>query len=133
MDPRRAARAPGRPLPGTARPMIDPAAHARLLAGYCLDVQPGQQVLVRAGTGAAALVLELQREILERGGWPLLRLTLPGAEENWWSAARDEHLDGFPSLDRAEAEQADARIAIHSPDNATALSGVDPARLARAA
>jgi aminopeptidase len=112
---------------------VNPAAHARLLAGYCLDVQPGQQVLVRAGTGAAPLVLALQREILERGGWPLLRLTLPGAEESWWGAARDEHLDGYAPIDRYEAEEIDARVAIHSPDNATALSGVDPARLARAA
>ncbi|MEA2295612.1 MAG: aminopeptidase, partial [Solirubrobacteraceae bacterium] len=62
--------------------MIDPEAHARLLAGYCLDVQPGQQVLVRAGVGAAPLMLALQREILERGGWPLLRPSLEGQDES---------------------------------------------------
>jgi aminopeptidase len=116
--------------------MTDPgfaSAHARLLAGYCLDVQPGEQVLVRAGSGATPLVLALQREILERGGWPLLRVALPGAEEAWWDAARDEHLDAFAPLELAEAESADARIAISSPDNATALADVDPARMARAA
>ena len=112
---------------------MNAAAHARLLAGYCLDVRPGQQVLVRAGTEAAPLVLALQREILARGGWPLLRLALPGADESWWSAARDEHLDGFAPIERVEAEAVDARVAIHSPDNATALADVDPARLARAA
>jgi aminopeptidase len=112
---------------------MDATGHARLLAGYCLDVQPGDQVLVRAGTGAAPLVLALQREILERGGWPLLRLTLPGAEESWWSAARDEHLDAYAPLERAEADGVEARIAIHSPDNATALAGIDPSRIARAA
>jgi aminopeptidase len=111
----------------------DPDAFARLLAGYCLDVRPGQQVLVRAGTGAAPLVLAVQREILRRGGWPLLRTSLPGQDESWWSAAGDHHLDAFPPLERAEAEGADARLAIHSPDNATALAGVDPARLTRAA
>ncbi len=68
---------------------IDPAAFARLLAGYCLDVQPGQQVVVRSSTLAAPLVLGLQREILERGGWPLLRLSLPGQEEGWWAAVDD--------------------------------------------
>jgi aminopeptidase len=112
---------------------IDPAAHARLLAGYCIDVQPGEQVVVRGGAGAAPLMLELQREILARDGWPLLRVALPGADEAWWAAARDLHLDGVAPLELAETEGSDAAISIHSPDNVTALAGVDPARMARAA
>ncbi len=40
--------------------MIDPAAFARLLAGYCLEVQPGQQVVLRSTTLAAPLLLELR-------------------------------------------------------------------------
>jgi aminopeptidase len=56
----------------------DPTAFARLLCGYCLDVQPGQQVLVRTTTLAAPLLLALQRELLEREAWPLLRTELPG-------------------------------------------------------
>ncbi|HVL97075.1 MAG TPA: aminopeptidase [Solirubrobacteraceae bacterium] len=113
--------------------MIDAAAHARLLAGYCIDVQPGEQVVVRAGAGAAPLVLALQREILERGGWPLLRVALPGQDEGWWAAARDEHLDAVAPAEWAETEGTDAAISVHSPDNATALAAVDPARMARAA
>jgi len=109
------------------------AAHARLLAGYCLDVQPGQQVVVSAGAGAAPLVLALQREILARNAWPVLRVALAGQEESWWSAAGDAHLDGHAPLDLAEAQATDASVRIHSPDNATALADVDPARMARAA
>jgi aminopeptidase len=111
----------------------EPAAFARLLAGYCLDVQPGQQVLVRSSTLAAPLLLELQREILERDAWPLLRVGLPGAEESYWRAARDVHLDSFAPLDLLETEAIDARLAIQAPENTTALAAVDPARLARAA
>ena len=69
--------------------MIDSEAHARLLAGYCLDVQAGQQVVVAAGAAAAPLVLALQREILRRDAWPVLRVALDGQEESWWSAAGD--------------------------------------------
>ncbi|MBA2637079.1 MAG: aminopeptidase, partial [Solirubrobacterales bacterium] len=50
----------------------DPAAFADLLTSYCLDVQPGHQVLVRSTTLAAPLLLELQRAILERDAWPLV-------------------------------------------------------------
>ena len=108
-------------------------AFARLLCGYCLDARPGQQVVVRSTTLAAPLLLAVQRELLERGAWPLLRTALPGQDENWWAAAQDAHLDAFAPAELAEAEGTDASLAIQAPDNTTALAGVDPARMARAA
>ena len=66
----------------------DPERFAALLAGYCLDVQPGQQVLVRSTTQAAPLLLALQREILGRDAWPAMRVSLPGQTESYWAAAR---------------------------------------------
>ena len=113
--------------------MIDPAAFARLLCGYCLEAQPGQQVVVRSTTLAAPLLLAVQRELLEREAWPLLRAELPGAAEEWWGAARDAHLDGFAPAELAEVEATHASLTIQAPENATALAGVDPARMAQAA
>jgi aminopeptidase len=113
--------------------VIDPGAFARLLTGYCLDVQPGQQVVVRSTTLAAPLLLAVQQEVLARGAWPLLRTALPGQDEGWWAAARDEHLDAFAPAELAEAEGTDASLTIQAPENTTALAGVDPARIARAA
>ena len=110
--------------------MIDPAAFARLLCGYCLDAQPGQQVVVRSTTLAAPLLLAVQRELLEREAWPLLRIELPGAGEQWWDAARDRQLDGFAPAELTEAEQTDASLTIQAPENTTALAGVDPQRMA---
>ena len=110
-----------------------PDAFARLLCGYCLDAQPGQQVVVRSTTLAAPLLLAVQRELLERGAWPLVRAELPGQAEGWWAAARDEHLDAFAPAELAEVEGTDASLTIQAPDNTTALAGVDPARMARAA
>jgi aminopeptidase len=113
--------------------VIDPAAFARLLCGYCLEAQPGQQVVVRSTTLAAPLLLAVQRELLKREAWPLLRAELPGAAEEWWGAARDAHLDGFAPAELAEVEATHASLTIQAPENATALAGVDPARMARAA
>jgi len=112
---------------------IDPDRFAALLCGYCLDVQPGQQVVVRSTPLAAPLLRALQRSILEREAWPLLRLGLPGHEEGFYSAARDRHLDGFAPAELAEAEGTDCSLAIQAPENTRALAGVDPARIARAA
>lgn len=112
--------------------MIDDVRFARLLTDYCLGVQPGQQVLVESSTLAAPLLLELQRDILERDAWPLIRASLPGQAEGFWRAAGDRHLDGFPSSELAEAEGIDASLRIQATENANALAGVDPARLSRA-
>jgi ATP-dependent DNA helicase RecG len=71
--------------------VLDPAAFADLLAGYCLEVQPGQQVLVRSTTLAAPLLRALHRALLEREAWPLPRMELAGIEEDFYACARDMH------------------------------------------
>jgi len=112
---------------------LDPARFADLLVGYCLDVQAGEEVLVRSTTLAAPLLLELQRAILARDAWPLLRVELPGSTAAFHAHARDTHLDGFPAVSYAEARKAHCQLAIQAPENTRALAGIDPERLARAA
>ncbi len=111
----------------------DPAAFAALLTDYCLDVQPGQQVLVRSTTLAAPLLRALHAEILARDAWPLLRTELPGVDEDFYALARDRHLDSYGSIAEAEAAQADAFLTIQAPVNTRALADADPARIARVA
>ncbi len=112
---------------------LDAARFADLLAGYCLDVQAGQEVLVRSTALAAPLLLECQRAILERDAWPLLRVELPGATAAFYRQAQDRHLDRFSEVAYAEAKKAHAQIGIQAPENTRALVGIDPAKLARAA
>jgi aminopeptidase len=112
---------------------LDPAAFADLIAGYCLDVQPGQQVLVRSTTLAAPLLVELQRAILERDAWCFLRVELPGEAAAFYRHARDRHLDDYPTLAYEEARRIDATVGIQAPHDARALASVDPELLARAA
>ncbi|MDP9383978.1 MAG: aminopeptidase, partial [Actinomycetota bacterium] len=111
----------------------DPARFAALLCGYCLDVQPGQQVVVRSTPLAGPLLAELQRELLERDAWPLFRLALPGMEEGFYRAARAAQLDAFAPSELTEAEETDCSLAIQAPENTRALAGIDPALIARAA
>jgi aminopeptidase len=105
---------------------------AALLVDYCLEVRAGQQILIRSTTLAAPLLLALQRAVLERDAWPLVRPSLPDQEAQFWAAARDVHLDAFPATDLTEAQGIDAFLRIDAPENTRALAAVDPARLARA-
>ncbi|MBA2261489.1 MAG: aminopeptidase [Solirubrobacterales bacterium] len=131
-----ASRAHDAPSPrgdGAAAPCVDPAAFADLLTGYCLDVQPGEQVLVRSTAQAAPLLLELQRAILGRGAWPLLRVEIPGLTAGFFTHAQHVHLDDVAPLELHEAKKIDKVLAVQAPDDVHALSGVDPAQIARAA
>ena len=112
---------------------LDPATFARLLVGYCLEVGDGQQVVVRSTALAAPLLLEVQREILARDAWPLLRVEVPGQSRGFYAHARDAHLDGYAGLAMEEARKANASLAIQAPANTRELAGIDPERLARAA
>ncbi|HEY6762669.1 MAG TPA: aminopeptidase [Baekduia sp.] len=112
---------------------LDPAKFADLLAGYCLEVQPDQQVLVRSTTLAAPLLLELQRAILERDAWCFLRVELPGEAAAFYRHARDHHLDNYPPLAFEEAKRIHATVGIQAPDDVRALAGVDPELMTRAA
>ena len=112
---------------------LDAERFAALLCDYCLEVQAGQQVVVRSTTLASPLVLSLQRALLEREAWPLLRVALPGQEEGFWAAARDVHLDGFAPLELVEAQSTDASVTVHAPENTRALAGVDGSLMSRSA
>jgi aminopeptidase len=113
--------------------MLDARKFARLLCEWCLEPQPGDQVVIASSTLAADAVLALQTEVLERDAYPILRISLPGQEENFWAAARGRHLDRHAPMDLLEAQTTQRSIRIDAPSNTRALANVDPARLARAA
>jgi len=111
----------------------DPDAFAGLICDWCLEVAPGQQVIVSGTTLAEAPVRALHRAILRRDAWPLLRLTPPGVGEDFARCARDVHLDGFAPLELIEMQRTDALVGIDAPANTRALAGADPSRVSRAA
>jgi aminopeptidase len=112
---------------------LDPAAFADLLAGYCLDVRAGQQVLIRSTALAAPLLLELQRAVLERDAWPHLRVDLPDQARHFYEHARDRHLDDVSDLALHEAKRIDASLGVTATADVRELVGVDPARITRLA
>jgi aminopeptidase len=112
---------------------LDAARFADLLVGYCLESEPGDQVLIRSTDLAAPLLIELQRALLEHDAWPLLRVELPGQVAGFYRHARDRHLDEISPLQLEEARQADASLSVQAPEDTRALAEIDPDRLARAA
>src|SRR4051794_38297371 len=117
----------------SSEPTLSATRFADLLAGYCLEVRPGQQVLVQSTSLAAPLLLELQRAILERDAWAHLRVQLPGQGRSFYEHAQDRHLDEAPTLALEEAKRIDANLGIHASGDVRELVGVDPERITRLA
>jgi aminopeptidase len=127
---------PGGVQPGGIRPGgigPDADAFARLICEWCLQVSPGDQVLVRTTTLAEEPVRALHREILRRRAWPLLRLSPPGLERQFLLEAADDQLDAPAPLEEADARGAHAFLSIQAPADTRELAGLDPERVARLA
>jgi aminopeptidase len=113
--------------------VIDADAFAVLLADWCLEVAPNQQILIDSTTLAQEPAAALHRAVLERGAWPLLRLDPPGLDVGFYRHARDEQLDAVAPIQLAEINAVDATIRIHAPADPRALATIDPALIARRA
>ncbi|HOU12494.1 MAG TPA: aminopeptidase [Anaerolineae bacterium] len=101
---------------------------ARLLVEYSVNVQPGERVGIISSPAAADLVREVYACVLERGGNPLVYLSLPGLEEIFYRTANDAQLAFIDPVHKLMREEFEALINIRALENTRELSGVDPAR-----
>jgi aminopeptidase len=111
----------------------DPAAFAALLCDWCLEVAPGDRVLVESTTLAEPLAVALHRAILERDAWPFLHLAPTGTTADIYRFGNERHRTQAPPVELALMGAVDSRLRIDAPANTNELADVDPALIARAA
>jgi aminopeptidase len=108
--------------------------YAELLVGRCIDVRPGQQVLIQAGIVARPLLDEILRSIGRRGAYPIL-----WAFFDQWQYPIDltfvEHadrelLETLAPIDRNALLTCDARIVVIAYENTRAGAGISPEKMA---
>ena len=111
--------------------MSDPrlAQWARVMAEYSVEIRPGDKVFIHTAPAATPLVLELVREILQRGGYPQFLIDLPGVNEVFYKYANGEQLKIELPLMKMVVEEFDVRIQIRAETNTKALSNVDPHKM----
>jgi aminopeptidase len=112
---------------------FDNAAFAALICDWCLEVQPGQRILIQTESIAEPAVSALGAALLERGAWSLALLSPAGATAQILHHGSDVHLDDANPMLAALVESADTFLAIQAPVNPRELSGADPVRLRRLA
>lgn len=98
---------------------------ARLITEYCVEVRAGDRVFIQTAPAATPLVLEIYREILQRGATAQFLIDLPGIDEIFYTYANEEQLKVEPPLMKKVVEEFDVRIAIRAAENTKELSNVD--------
>ena len=104
---------------------------AETLVGYSLDLQPGEQVLIRVDEAAIPLAKEVYRAALAVGAYPSMQVTVDGLDEIFLMTASNNQLEWVPPARKLEYETMDALCSISAPSNTSALAGVAPDKQAR--
>jgi len=106
---------------------------ADLLCDYCLEIRPGEVILIAGDLDGQALLEACFRAVVDRGAYPLTRVALPGLHEYFVEHASEDMRVHMPSLLLREAREVDGRIRIAADRDVTSMSRVDPKRQAEAA
>jgi len=93
---------------------------------YSLNLQPGEQFVLRTSPLAEELNLEIYREAVLAGAHVTLQVNLPGSAEIFFKNASDAQLEHISPIRRMINETFDASIYIEAEHNTRELSGVDP-------
>lgn len=101
---------------------------AKVLVGYCCEVQPGDLVSISGMPPAKPLLREVYRETLRAGGHPYLFVSLDGIDQLFLSEANEDQLKHVSKVSEMINAEFDARIAVRAQSNTRELSQVEPAR-----
>ncbi|MFZ0090669.1 MAG: aminopeptidase [Solirubrobacteraceae bacterium] len=112
---------------------FDHPGFAALLCDWCVRVAPGDRVGVYSSTLAEPLAVALHRAILQRDGWPYVRLEPPSLAADFYRHGGERHRAAPPPTDLAVAGATDAFVRIDAPANTNELADIDPARVAQVA
>ena len=106
---------------------------AKLVVNYSVYCNEEDTVLIRAPIPAEELALEMYREVLKAGGYPLMNPSFPRTEEIFYEEAAGHQLDWASPYGKFLYENIDCLIGISADQNTRALSNADSRKIARAA
>ena len=103
---------------------------AKLLVDYSLDVQPKQIIGVVGNTISEPLVVELYKEILKKGAYPVVDIGFQGQDYLMYKYSNDDQLSFLTPMIKSRAENINGLIRIDCSYNSKELTQVDPSKIA---
>ena len=106
--------------------------YAQVLVDYSTDVQKGDLVMISAQSmEAGELVKAIYKRVLEKGGNPIVRVSMGNLSEVFLKYASDEQLDYVDPITKLEYETVDKFISLGAPLNTKNMARADLKKLSR--
>ncbi len=96
---------------------------------YSLKVKPETNVIISGGEEAKEFILELYKEVILQGAYPIVRISLNGMNDFYYKYANDKQLKKFPDLRMHEVENCQYYIGINTYGNTRELSNADSKKI----
>ncbi len=105
---------------------------AKILVNHSVKVRRGDTVLIAASSEAAKpLLLEVFREVLDRGGHPITNISFEETQNIFYIHAGEPQLNHFPNIKMHEAKNIDCIISIRATLNKKSLATIDPKKISK--
>jgi len=101
---------------------------AETLVNYCVEVKPGDWVIILGDVSGLPLSREVFRQVYLAGGHPDRINSTADTAEITFETASEEQLQWISPLERMAFEEADVLISLRSTDNTRSLANADPQR-----
>lgn len=103
---------------------------AQVAVRYSVNVKPGEKVIISGGSEAIPFLVELYKEVILRGGIPIVKVGLPDVDDFFYKYADEKQIGHFPDYWMETVKGADAYIGVSSELNTRELSGCDSRKIA---
>ena len=89
--------------------------YAKLLTDYCLEVSPGDKVMIKTTYLSEKLLVELSKEISKAGGIPFVEIEIQDFDNAWMNEAGMEQLTWVNPMRKYWNENFDCFLYIRAP------------------
>jgi len=106
--------------------------YAKVLVDYSTKVKEDDLVIIRMeSVKARPLVKEIYKECLLKGAHPVIRLSIPEAQEYFVKYANEKQLEYIDPMTKIEYEKANVLISIGAPENVKHMAKADSKKMAQ--
>ncbi len=102
---------------------------ARILVEHSARVKKGDYVQIISEIPSRSLILEVYKQIIKKGAYPMLKLGFEGLGYYYYKYASEEQLKNFPEIVYYQMKNTDAIINIGAPENRYELESIDPSKI----
>ncbi len=106
--------------------------YAKVLVDYSVKVQKGELAIIRTDSyQSEPLVKEIYKQVLLKGGYPVVRMGCEGLNEIFIKNATDEQLEYIDPMTELEYDKAKNLISIGAPLNVKNMAKANSKKLAK--